>query len=569
MRSSLFIVGIVMAATAAADDAAPPAAAPPVDAPVSSNLITHKRTPTAEAPAFGTGSYFRKVFKADPRPKIELQAPVRLTNFVVGDKMELTLRNYIDAVLANNTDIAIQKLSVEIPRNNIMRSYSIFDPALIGNFTSTRTESPVTNVLEGVPVDAAQSQLSQPLSLRVQQMVPTGTLYNVGFTSNRFSSNSVNQLYNPSINTGLTVGIEQPLLRGRGSYFTKLPITIARSRLRQNEYAIQDQILRIVGTAENAYWEVISARENFAVQEQSLSLFKQSLDRTKRELELGAISLLETYEPEARYKNAEIQVTQARFRLEAAVDALRRQMGADLDPQLRKLPIVLSEEVAAPVSAPIDKEALVEKALRQRPDLRSARQSLDIDDLTISAATNQLKPLFNLTGNYASSGRGGTLRQRGFAPVPGGWGGALDQLFGFGFPTYGIGLRVNLPLRDRRASADYADAVVTKRLDMLRIRNQEQASRLEVLNAITQVEQSRASVELAKVALDLAEKDYAARQKRFDLGTVIMFFVLEAQQMLVEAQSAFVNQTVNLRRNLTQLDRVTGDLLTERGIAIQ
>ena len=48
-----------------------------------------------------------------------------------------------------------------------------------------------------------------------------------------------------------------------------------------------------------------------------------------------------------------------------------------------------------------------------------------------------------------------------------------------------------------------------------------------------------------------------------------MFFVLDAQTELAQAESALVNQTVNYRRNLTNLLRVTGDLLSERGIAIQ
>ena len=40
-----------------------------------------------------------------------------------------------------------------------------------------------------------------------------------------------------------------------------------------------------------------------------------------------------------------------------------------------------------------------------------------------------------------------------------------------------------------------------------------------------------------------------------------MFFLLDAQTQLTQAQSALVNQTVQYRRNLTTLLRVTGDLL--------
>jgi outer membrane protein TolC len=128
---------------------------------------------------------------------------------------------------------------------------------------------------------------------------------------------------------------------------------------------------------------------------------------------------------------------------------------------------------------------------------------------------------------------------------------------------------LSLPLRDRRASADYADAVVNKRLDMLRLRSAEQVARQDVLNAISSVESSRASVELAKIALDFAQKRVDADQKRYDLGTITLFFLLQSQTDLAQAESNLVNQAVLYRRNLLNLQRITGELLTERNITIQ
>jgi outer membrane protein TolC len=575
MRVSLFVIGILSAAVAAANNAA--VVQPGTTA---SNLVTSTRTPTADAPAFGTASYFRKVF-VTPTPKIELQSPTRLTDFIVGDKIEMSLRNYVDAVLANNTDIQIQRLTIETPRNQILRQHGIFDPVLDTSFAATRRETPTVERFIGTEAQFGSevaSALSQPFALRARKLLPTGTQLVVGYDANRFSnttgrvmSDGTPSPNNPGINSNLNLSFSQPLLRNRGSYFTKMPITIARSRLRASEYQIEDQIMRLVSLAENAYWEVVSARENLRVQEQALELFKKSLERSQRELELGAISELEIYQPQAQAKNAEIQVTQARFRLQQAEDALRRQIGADLDPQLRNLPIVLTEDVAAPVATDLDKEAIVEKALRQRPDLRAARQNIDISDLQIQQTANFLKPDLRLTGQYGSFGRNAYTGVNGdrVALLDGGFSNSLGQLFGFTYPVYGFGLTLSLPLRDRRASADYADAVVNKRLETLRVRTQEQQARLEVLNAISQVEQSRASIDLAKVALELAEQRAAAEQKKFDLGTTVMFFVLDAQTALAQAQSALVNQTVNYRRNLTNLMRVTGDLLTERGIQIQ
>lgn len=541
-------------------------------------LITSTRTPTAEAPAFGTGNWFRRVILT-PKPKVELKPPVRLEEFVVDNRIELSLRNYIDLVLSNNTDIAIERLTMETPRNQILRAYGIFDPTIVTSFQATRAQTPAQDQLAGAEVN---STLRQPFSLAAQQMLPTGTTYRVGFDASKFSTNSIFQTFNPSISSGLNIRFEQPLIRNRGAYLTKLPITIARSRVRQNEYQVQDRILRLVASAENAYWDVIFARENLKVAEQNLALNEKLRDRARRELELGVISELEIYQPEGQYKNAELTLTQARFRLQAAEDALRRQIGIDLDPRLRNLPIVLTEDVTPPTQSALDREAFVERALRQRPDLRASRQQLDIDDLGVQQASNTLKPDLRLTGTYSSAGLGGTYRPRAgtvlpgavlpVAPgtvIPGGLADSLSQVFGFDYPTYAFGLQLSFPLRDRRGAADYADAVVNKRLNLLRLRNAEQAARLEVLNAITEVERSRASVELARVALDLAQKRLEGDQKRYDLGTITLYFLLDAQTAYNRAQSDLVSQVVQYRRNLTALSRTTADLLAERGIAVQ
>jgi len=203
-----------------------------------------------------------------------LKAPVRLNDFVKDNKMELSLRDFLDLVLSNNTDIQIQRLSVEQPRNAILRGYSIFDPLVTAAFSTTRRETPASDALAGANV---VNQLTQPFTLRYAQLLPTGTTYNVDFNNTKQSTNSALALFNPAYNSGFSASIAQPLLRNRGSYYTKMPVTIARSRLRASEFQIQDQVLRLVANAESAYWQVISARENLRVQEQALALYDQSL----------------------------------------------------------------------------------------------------------------------------------------------------------------------------------------------------------------------------------------------------------------------------------------------------
>ncbi len=556
-----------------AAQAPPPQSAPPVK-----QAIVQEKAPATTAPVnedfFPKPAYFRRRF-ANPSTKIELQPPVRLPDFIVGGKLELSLKNYLDLVFVNNYDVSVQKLLVEVNRNAITRAFAIYDPQAFARFASTRLEQPTSDALAGA---TTLNQLTQPLNLSYTQNLNSGGQYQVQFGNTKVSTNNSFATFNPNFSSTLNFQVTQPLFKGRGAFITKLPITIAQSRLKGAQYNAEDQILQLIASAELAYWAVVEARENVRVQEQTLKLADTSLKRSQRELELGAISSLEIFQPQANYANAEIQVTQARYRLAQAEDALRRQISADLNPDIRGLPIVLTESVDPPAGAlNYDREAMVSKALQRRQDLKALSQNLDVDDLSIRGAANALRPDLSLGANYSTYGRGGQFFQRQnvfgqsqlVSVIPGGFSDALSQMFGFGFPTYGFSLTWRLPIKDRKASADLADALLTKKMDAMRVKSQEQRVRLDVLNAMNQVENSKASVELAKIARDLAQKRVDADLKRYELGTTTIFFVLASQNDLSQAEAALVRESLQYRRNILNLLQRTGELLQERNIVVQ
>src|SRR5436190_2909385 len=139
-----------------------------------------------EYPKFGSKDYIRTIFRRQT-PKFEIQGPVRLQEFVSGDKLELSLKGYLELVLNNSTDIQIQRMVIEIPKNAITRAYSIFDPQFIGRFNATRSATPTTDALAGA---STLSALSQPLTLNWSQTAPTGTQYTVGYSASKSSTNS-------------------------------------------------------------------------------------------------------------------------------------------------------------------------------------------------------------------------------------------------------------------------------------------------------------------------------------------------------------------------------------------
>ncbi len=331
-------------------------------------------------------------------------------------------------------------------------------------------------------------------------------------------------------------------------------------------------------TAENSYWDVVAARENLRVQQESLKMADAALTRAQKELDLGATSPLEIYQPQATRANAELQVSQAQYQLAEAEDALRREMGADLDPQVRALPIALTATLEPPAdAAKVNPEEAVANALKMRPDLKNVVQSLSTDDLNIRQSNDNLRPNLALTAQYGSSGLGGIFYPgtdllnptAPVVPVPGGLGDALNGTFGFKNPTYGFGLTLQLPIKDHRASADLADSLVQKRIDAYRQRSTEETIRLQVLTAIHLLDSSKEGIRIATIARDLAQKRVDADQKRYELGATTLFFVLASQLDFITAESNLVNQVINYRRSELNLLQRTGQLLEQRGIVLE
>ena len=102
----------------------------------------------AQMASFPKPNYFREVFK-QTNTKVELRDPVRLKDFVVGGKLELSLKNFIELVMANNTDIAIQRLTVDVAQNAITRAFAAFDPLATASFSSTEQRTPSGDQLTG------------------------------------------------------------------------------------------------------------------------------------------------------------------------------------------------------------------------------------------------------------------------------------------------------------------------------------------------------------------------------------------------------------------------------------
>ena len=246
---------------------------------------------------------------------------------------------------------------------------------------------------------------------------------------------------------------------------------------------------------------------------------------------------------------------------------MRRDLGADIDPNIRALDLDLTEK-PEPVGAlmSIDIPTALDKALNYRPELESVRQQLAADDTNIRVAHNGLEPNLSMTGGYTTSGLNSIIVNGNFEA--GTYGTAISQMFGFGFPMYTFGVSLSYPFRNRQAQAAMGDALSSKRRDLYAERQTQEQITLSVTNAVHQLEEAKLSMEAAKVALDLARKTLQAEQHKYELGAETVFFVLEAQTELTQAEQNLLQSQVNYQLAVAKVDHDTGGLLARFQVQI-
>jgi outer membrane protein len=376
----------------------------------------------------------------------------------------------------------------------------------------------------------------------------------VGFNVSRYSTNSSNFFINPSISSNLNFQITQPLLRNRWLFANRAPLVIARRNLSASRSSFETQVNDAILSAVTQYWAVVQARGALEVAKKSQDLAEASYKYDKRKLELGALPPLDIYQSESQLATRRVAVIQSEYLLKQAEDLLRNTLGADVDPFLRALDLELTELPARDEELlNIDAATALKEALGGRPELEAQRQLLANDDTSIRLAHNNLLPDLRLSANYSGNGVAGS--------PSGGLGDSLSQAFGFGFPTYGFSLNLNLPIRNSGAQAGLGTALVSRRRDLYTERQLREQITLQVFNAVHRLEQAKLSLAASREALDLSSKNLHARQRKIELGAEDPFFVLQAQTDLAQAETNVLQAEVDYQLAVAAVQHATGKLL--------
>ncbi|HWP85571.1 MAG TPA: TolC family protein, partial [Terriglobia bacterium] len=530
-------------------------------------------------------------------PPLSLENSPRLSDLIRDGRLELSLADALALAIENNLDISVQRYVKPLAETDLLRARAgqvltaggggggggggisvspsgSFDPTITTSFSWDRVSAPLNNiVVEGTPTSVSYAT---SLSASYSQLFPTGTNYTFTVSGVRRSSNTIS-LFNPSVSTNFSIGVNQPLLNG----FGKLPylrnLLIAQNNRRVSEETFRLQVINTVVALQNAYWDLAAQAESVRVAEQSLAVSQKLLEDNRRQAEIGTLAPLDVVSAEAEVAARQRDLIVAQTTLQLRESELKTMLAKRVTPELEAARIVITDRMPEPRAPDIpDLQDALANALRNRPDLRQSETSVQNQSITAQYATRNLLPtgsIFGLLGGQGLRGNCTSVDSSGAANCPGGaltggLGDSLQQTFGLDFPEYAGGFSLTVPLRNRASQADYLRAQLQQnQLQVSRQRTENQIA-LEVRQAVIGLVQGKAQVEAAHEATRLAQQTLEAEQKKLQAGVSTPYQVILRERDLVAAQQSEVAAVATYAKALVEMDRAMGTTLDRNGIRL-
>ncbi len=566
-------------------------------------------------------------------PQPNLANTPRLDQLVHDGVLELSLKNTILLALENNLDLAIARYNIPIAQADILRTRAgspfrgvntgvvqntpgggvggfgsgasgagaggtsggaggagsganglvqstlgagtnvpSFDPVVTGLFDNEHYTQPLSNIsIYGVPV---LQQNTTDGNVNFSQAFPTGTSFSMTFQNNRAATNSPRSFLNPTLNTYYHVAVQQQLLAGFGFGPNLRYLRIAKNNQKISDEAFKLQVITTVNQIADMYWDLVAAYEDELVKSRALDFAKQTLDSGRKQLELQAIPAMDVLKDEAEVANREQDLTIAKTTLQFQELLIKNALTKNLDdPILEAMPVkpIDSSAVDDSRSTASSTEDSIAQALKNRIELTESSIDLQNREISRNAARNALLPTVSLTAFYGGTGLAGPRNPAAGLPstAPLDWTGAVTNAFNNSAKDYYVGVSLNVPIRNRVAKSDQYRSELETRQAELRMQQLKKQIRIEVRNAQYALEQSKARVDSARKARDLAQKTFDITTKEQELGAGSNLQTLTARRDLSAAESALVAAMTAYQKAKIELDRSIGTTLEANQISIE
>lgn len=553
----------------------------------------------------------------------------RLQNLVRAGNLYLSVEDVIALALENNLDIAVQRYATPLAREVMRRTEGgaplrsigqpiapgpqsvstagvnvqsvglpesgagvtsgggvvfsigaqppVLDPSLFAYASYTHATTPLQNQILGeVPVQINNSRLYQ---FGYSQSFLTGTYTQLLYYSYRNQVNSPAFVLDPYTQGFIDLQVTQNLLQGFGLGVNNRFIRVAKNNLKVSDLQLKYQVITTISAILNLYWDLVSFNQNVRIQEQSLATAQKLYEDNQNQVRLGTLPPIEVTraaaEVSADKENLLIAQTNVAQQETVLKNALSRN-GVE-SAWLDDVHIIPLDHIVVPAKEDLKPAAeLVKQALESRPELEQIRTNTESSRINLAGTKNALLPTLQAFFELTNNGLTGTVNplsaQLGALPVPvfvGGYGNLTSQIFQRNYPNYSAGFSLNIPFRNRAAQADYVADQLNVRQSELQLQKAMNQVRVDVQNAVIQLQVARARYESAVSTRVLAQQTLDAEQNRFKFGESTIATVVQAQRDMNADQTAEIQAMANYTHARVAFDEAVGQTLDINGVSME
>lgn len=520
----------------------------------------------------------------------------------------IALQDAVGMALVKNTSLAISASNVRIARYRIVQAKANFDVHLQVEPSSNFYVQPPENLffagpgvggfgytcnnpITGQPFPCSttgpgyiyQHQYSFQSGVHGQGV--NGTQYAASITQIRTYNNTIINDFNPYYQAILNLSLTQPLLKNAGMNAVKRQLKLSFVDADSSAAQALVDASNTIAQVEDAYWDLVAAWRNVAIQEDALKQAVEQQQSVARLAGRGVAPPVTAVEAQTQVANFQSQVYSALQAVSQLQNQLKGLIASDSADPIWRANLVPSAPVQQLPDAG-DLATIVALAERERPEVRQVVDQRRAADIDKAYAKNQALPQADLVVQYYSNGFAGILQPVpnfealgcslpfGGCPTPppqsqGNMTKAFHNMWTGAYPEFNIAVVFNIPLENNTARG--LKQIANQEEDQAQIQMQALGQRIEseARNALQTYQSALSRLGAASAGRAAAESVYASEVRKFHNGASTTFLVLQRQVELEQARGQELQAQTDLNKAVVELQRVEGTILTDNGVKLQ
>jgi outer membrane protein TolC len=489
----------------------------------------------------------------------------------------LALNDAIGMALLKNPDLAVSASNVKVAAYDVQEAKGANDVNFFVEPSVKHDTNPATNAFFGGGPDF------QPIVQNYQtyqagfkgQIANTGTQYNVNVQQSAVDDNTFIDAYNPYYLASLNVSITQPLLKNFGMNDAKRQILLSQVNSDATQASTLASVSTTIANVENAYWDLVAAWRNVAIQEDALRQTVLQQQSNVRQAKRGAAAPIDAVESSTQVAIYQQDVFSALQNVSELQNQLKSLILTDpSDPIWRANLVPTSSVLQLPATPTVD--SLYAAALQNRPEVRQAVDAEKQANVNLAYAKNQKLPQADLQLQYEGNGFAGNALPpldflgTQFPPPPADTTGGLGKSYGnIGrFPTYQAGVLISTPLGNNTAKGAESAAKEQQRQAQIEKLGTAERIQYEVRNALQTYQAAQARLFAARQGREAAAQVLASEIRKFRNGESTTFLIDQRQVEFVQQEGLELQAQTDLNKAVVELQRVDGSILSQNNVSL-